>query len=599
MSRNEVNANRVLTGGTNSNINYNQLTIEHQKTGTPPTFQKAVVEEVIYNPKSLTLDDRQRIRDLVVNPVMVDSLAANSVIATLVSDGISNAVPTKVILFPFFQSHIMLPIQAGEQVTVVFEDLQKFGFTNGKWITRTSEGLPVEDPNFTHGDRRYNTIYTGTIRTSEAAEGPPSTLSYAPDFQNGGDQPSSYTLPQNGPTNAYEVIYRKTISGSFGHSYETVPRWTKRPQEFVIQGMNNSLIMIGQDRIGYVTGSGANSTEQKDFSGTIDIVAGRGRFPLYQDDSSIPAGMSAHNKTSPFPVENTRGNEEVDKYPSLNGRREHLEEGDPDFIHDAARIYLSMKTLGDTNFRLEKTPQGSANSAMQIGGINYSTASLYPVQPTSSSIKVGSSYVVNKADHLRYVARRSEPSEDEFDPIINGSLLLIKEGKNRTPERNDAQASPSDHLSYFYMSPEGRVQIDGMQIFLGGAALRVDNQMPVPDVPLLLSTGSADMSEIIPAVENLFAGSEPYIKWSEFKKVVEGLHQQLNDLQNAFSGLVQDINSAKASSYCPPFGVDPAWAPLAANARSRNSQLESTVTVHRTETNNAVFRCRSAKIFGQ
>ena len=40
-------------------------------------------------------------------------------------------------------------------------------------------------------------------------------------------------------------------------------------------------------------------------------------------------------------------------------------EGDPDFIHDAARIYVSMKTLGDINFKTAKTTQGAVNDALK------------------------------------------------------------------------------------------------------------------------------------------------------------------------------------------------------------------------------------------
>lgn len=601
MANTNINANRVLTGATSTVLDIPQLVIDSQRAGVPPSFQRAVVEEVVFNPKALTQGDLDRIRAAVANSTAVDTICSNSVIATLISDGLSNATPTKVLLAPFFQSHLMLPVQVGEQVTVLFEDIQKYGLLGGKWVTRSSEALSVEDPNFTHSDRRFSSVYRGTTRTSSSSGG-----RYSPEFPNGGGADNTNSLPQDGSTNPFEVIYQRSIhtsgSSALAHSYEVVPRWTKRPQEFVIQGMNNALIMVGQDRTGYVTGS-LSSPEQKDYAGTIDIVAGRGRFQLLPSQDNASEIDRRHKRTSPLVSVNTRGLEETDKTPVLSGRQQRLTEGDPDFLHDAARIYVSMKTQGDANFRLQRTESGAVNSAMQETGINYSTASLYPTQPQSSSLKVGTSYVVGKADNLRFVARRSDPREDTAgDGVLSGSILLLKEGKNRTPEDRTVQAASTDHLAYLFITPEGRVQVDGMQIFLGGAALRTDNQYPPPDVPLtIVPPGTAttpNMAEISPPAENLYAGAEPFIKWSEFRRVVEGLHQQINDLQDMVSGLVQDLNAATGGSSCVPFGPDTAWVPLAQSAGQRNAQLENHIAAHRTETNEAVFRARSAKVFG-
>jgi hypothetical protein len=600
MAGNNINVGRALTGATNSDINYKNLALDQHRSSTAPTFQRAVVHEVIYNPKVLAESDRSRLRAMISNPTAVDMLAANSVIATLITDGMSTAMPTKVLIPPFFQSHFMLPIRAGEQVIVLFEDAQKNGILGGKWISRASEGLPVEDPNFTHSDRRFSSLYAPATNTSESAAR--STGTAIPNFQNGGGRANTYSISQADASDPYGEIYRASISGSLPATYEVVPRWTKRPQELVLQGMNNSLIMLGQDRVGNAAKQPDDprvlpgGTEQTMFAGAIDLVTGRGRYPLAITDTRIPDEQAQHKGTSAFVVTNSRGLEEVDKAPKINGKLEQLAEGDPDFIRDAARIYVSMKTLGDSNFHLARTTDGGVDDAMQTTGINYSPLSLYPVQFPSSSIRVGSSYVVNKADHLRLVARRSVPSEDQLgDPVISGSLLLIKEGKNRTPEEPLAQASDSDHLAYMYFSPEGRVQLDGMQIFLGGAACRVENQNPPPDVP---SNINGSNSEIEVGGDNLFAGAEPYIKWSEFKKVVEGLQNQINDLHDAFASLSDKLNSTIGNSVCTPFGPDAAWAPLAADVSGIVSSLESSVESHRTETNQAVYRSRSAKIFG-
>jgi hypothetical protein len=592
-----INANRLVTGATNAELNETRILLNNQSTSPAPTFQRAVVEEVVYNPKDLTSEDKDRIRAAVINPEFVDQIAANSVVAVLIADGISNANPTRVLLGPFFQSHMMLPVQAGEQVMVVFDDFQKFNFRQGKWLTRASEGLQTEDPNFTHNDRRFNATVVEATRTSVQVARSGSV--YTPNFPNGAGQSNTNTLPQNDSTNPYDLIYRKTISGSLQHQYEPVPRWTKRPQEFVLQGMNNSLIMLGQDRVGYVTGSSA--TEQKAFAGTIDMVAGRSRYMLSTGDSDIPTSQLQHKGTSPLLVTSSRDLVEVDKTPKLNNRNEQLKEGDPDFVRDAARIYVSMKTLGDTNFRLAKTTEGNVANALQSSGINYSANSLYPVQFSSSSANVGSSYVVAKADHVRIVGRRSVPAEDSLDPVINGSVLILKEGKNRTPEDKNVGSANTDHLAYLYMSPEGRVQVDGLQIFLGGSSIRQANtQTPASDRPSSISGSSP---EITVGDANEFAGSEPYIKWSEFKNVVEGLQRQINDLHDAYSDLVDGIqraaNGGPNGSVCQPGGPDVAWSFLSLSTIQERNKLNQKIQEHRLFTNRSVYKSRSAKIFGQ
>lgn len=590
MPNENLNVGRILAGATEPTLNPTKLILNSQMAGSPPTFQRATVEEVIYNPKELTTQDRDRLKSLVVNQEEVDQAASNSVIATVISDGVSDSTPTKVLLSPFFQSHFMLPVQIGEQVTVVFEDFQKYGFKGGKWITRASEGLPVEDPNFTHNDRRFNAEYFAETRISQSLN----RNSYTPGFPNGGGSNNTNTLPQDTTTNPYDRLYQQSRSGSLQHAYEVVPRWTKRPQEFVIQGMNNSLIMLGRDRVGYVTSS---APEQTSYAGTIDIVTGRSRYLLTPEDSRT----TEHKRTSPFVVTNSRSLNEVDKVPRLNNRVEQIKEGDPDFVRDAARIYMSMKTLGDVNFKTARTTQGTVNDALQSSGINYSPTSLYPIQFASSSANVGSSYVVTKADHIRLIARRSVPAEDSLDPVISGSVLIVKEGRNRTPEDLNAGSAATDHLAYLYMSPEGRVQVDGMQIFLGGAAINTDPapanpQAPAPDRPRNKDGSTAELSV---GQQNAFAGAEPYIKWSEFKKVVEGLQNQIDALQTSYNQLVDNLNRATVQTSCAPGGPDAAWAGLYATCASNKEALNTRVQRSRVKTNEAVYKSRSSKIFGQ
>ena len=77
--------------------------------------------------------------------------------------------------------------------------------------------------------------------------------------------------------------------------------------------------------------------------GTIDIVAGRSRW--------ISKGNSG--RTIPPSRVNTRGFSEVNKDPRIlaaSGSVTNPNEGDPDFLEDASRIYVSMSTEIDRKF---------------------------------------------------------------------------------------------------------------------------------------------------------------------------------------------------------------------------------------------------------
>lgn len=616
-----INVNRILTGATYpGELPLERMAIGNSLGGIPPTIYRAVVERVLENPRSLSRDALLAICNSVANPNSVSTnLAENSVIALLVSDGVSNAIPTRLLVTPFHSSHMMLPITPGEHVQVIFDDFFRFGFAgNARWVSRVPESVYVEDLGFTHSDRRFLPDFAAVrdIAANSARE----QLARRPDylFPNGGETPPTLTLPAGSgisagsqaassiSVNPYQTIYLQA-SGSQIRTFEVVPRWAKRAGELVLQGSSNALIMLGKDRTSPVGLSG--SYDQTSYSGTVDIVVGRGRYR--RSPSNVEGATNSASDqvgaecyvTSPTVVTNSRGLLEAAHSPFENSS--NINDGNPDFSRDAARIYLSQRTPGDFVFRLQPTAAGNPGDAMQPEGLNYSPAALHPMpqqfaSTTNNTVSEhGNSYFVAKADNLRLVARRSLPTDQAISsntvPPFSGSILLLKEGKNRSPEDPNAQTAASDHMAYFFISPEGRVQIDGMQIFLGGAAA-AKGQFPAPDMPN--STEGYSATSLSPGSSNNFAGLEPYIKWSEFKKVVEGLQNQINNLHNALSSVSDAINVAANSSLCPPNGPDAAWTVL----KTRCSQIMETAEVNversRSRTNAAVYRSRSARIFG-
>ena len=63
--------------------------------------------------------------------------------------------------FPFFSSHLCLPVKPGEHVWCFYDNVG--GKKIGYWISRKIAFLPVEDANYTHYDR--NSAITEAIHT--------------------------------------------------------------------------------------------------------------------------------------------------------------------------------------------------------------------------------------------------------------------------------------------------------------------------------------------------------------------------------------------------------------------------------------------------
>ena len=365
-----------------------------------PAFQQAVVREVFYDPALL---DKDRIAELEfhsnLNPsqkIYLERMPRHSVIAALVSDGVSSN--QNEIFFPFFPPHMILPIKAGERIWI-FKDNSKANVEYGFWVCRVTEPRDIDDLNLTHADRKLDT-------TTQKGE-PPTFANGA--LIKGKDGPviQSSTVTLNGKEDEFEQIIQDSDSGKL-IEFEEVPRFTARPGDHVIQGSNNTLIVLGTDRTSTAAETETNpdaktrkgkrvkgkpEKDAKKKSGTIDIVVGRG-----QEASD----------SKPKKVQNTLKNDEVEK------REDNDKEGDPDFENDLARIYVSMKTAADDNFSIK-------TKGLEV-----------PLKKGSEA-----SAIVVKADHLRLIARKEirilvqpkfDSSEDECAAIVikeSGDIIFV------------------------------------------------------------------------------------------------------------------------------------------------------------------------------
>jgi len=304
--------------------------INEVRSNTPlPQFPIAVVEDVILNPAFLSEEEKTEIRNSVDNPEMVDRMPRKSIIARIVTREAGRSSNKSSVFMPFNQYDLQ-PIKPGEQAVVFYTDpyrSNRIGF----WMCRLAEPNDVDDLNYTHGDRRYDDNIKRP--TSERFDG--QNLTEKPGFPNGdGENDDSRTL---GGEKDFENIVKKAKASQY-HVNEPVPRYTPRPGDRIIQGSNNSRIVLGTDRNGPAT------TAPKAFSGAIDLVVGVG---------SVPKDRETPKENSPRVVKNTRGLLETEKVPQKRGFKDNPLEGDPNFQNDKSRIYLSMNGNADDDFEID------------------------------------------------------------------------------------------------------------------------------------------------------------------------------------------------------------------------------------------------------
>ena len=531
-------------------------TIEQVDTGyIHNVLVRGVVVEVMNDPSVFSDEEIEEMKLMVSQPSLIDSAPRNSILARIVSDGEDHSSPAAiknlggnkkekigtvgVIAYPFFPPNVCMPVKPGEQVWLITD-------TPGRknsimyWMSRISEPDYVDDINYTHSDRRYlggianktskekADISSGVRPASQANIDDPEFVELWDlnddglddrifGFPNGTSEIENYTLKEE---YAYEEIVK--ISEAYQQFRpQDVPRFTKRPGDFVIQGSNNTLICLGEDR-GWkknddpISSATSNATDndkklselKNSYSGAIDIVAGRGRYNWRLLNESVDTSLSPDPsstasrviKNSPHAKLGRDSYIETNKNPqasnnATDNRKDHPIEGDPDFYTDAARIIVSHSSNVDENFSI------SENLPTRIGESFGSYEVINSVNPSSVSAK---------ADEIRIIARKLSKDEPlPGAPEINGSIRLIKEG------------TKDDDLAAIMLLPDGTIQITGSRIILGRSTLDGGEG------------GGPGEGE-----------SQPYVKY-----------QQLEDLLNEFMDNILDFCKTLLTHTTPGFGA--------------------------------------------
>ena len=523
-------------------------------------FDRAVVIQTLSDPS--TRDPNNELLKSTLNEGMqleYRIAPRNSVICRLITNGAGLAENSDIVCFPFFSSHIMMPIKPGEQVWVLKEQPE---LSTGRyfWVSRIAEPVFVEDANFTHGDRRTQKIFKGTLNDSDTSGNfdDPRILR----FQNGESADPSVATIAGDQSAFFDII--ETADEATAVIYEPVPRMTKRPGDLVLQGSNNSSIRLGTT-MGFDSAVRPLPTDKTSIAmtvdgvdvdrGCIDIVAGRGRiFQSFADEkkvSKINKEQPAPDKsTRPFIEENELGEFETDKNivtlqdtaiaEKMGNSKSNPHEGDPDFLMDASRVFVSSNA--NIDLMLDTGLKGIAKK--------FDT----PIADMS-----GPSVAV-KSDHIRIVARKSklaknaknEPKDiDKLNPPSNGSIRIIKEGE------------PDTDLAMIVIEPDGTIQISGSKIFLG----RTKDDGGEGDGP-----GDGK--------------SQPYVKYSELDLL---LNKTFDDLKDFVTKLQTNFNSNTTPGFGGP---NPA---LIKSATDECTVFLSAIEKRRGE----IVKLKSKRIFGE
>jgi len=176
----------------------------------------------------------------------------NSIKARIITGGLDKYIPDEnlPVFWPIF-SHDVMPIKETEYVYVLFEDTIEQ--THGLWFCRIPEPDKVSTPNLTPGKKRYE-----ENPDNDFGELPPDQA-----IQDTDEPPTTVEISDNFVT-------------------EEIPLFKPRVGDRVIEGSNNTIIVLGRDR------PDKDDSGEKETAGTVDIVAGR----TAPDDMNMADDMS-------------------------------------------------------------------------------------------------------------------------------------------------------------------------------------------------------------------------------------------------------------------------------------------------------------------
>lgn len=447
-----------------------------------PILQRFVVLDVVFDPQII---DAKKIEywehDLgISNSEFAHAAPRNAIIARRVQSNTSSPAEQAMILYPLFPPNLSLPCKPGEHVWVMFEDPTGTRKDLGYWMCRIVTAGYAEDVNHTHPHRAHDSSFNpGTKDKFEGKTKP----SY--EFRNGSvgyQDGERFTVPETatipGGDDAYPKLLQESDGGKLTH-YEPAPRYRKRPDEYVLEGSNNTLIVMGRDRNsvvakyeddpqrGQVPRIPVEDITQPG-AGKIDLVAGRGQTPT----------------TGGTPVDNSLGHKELGKSAS----ELVVNEGDPDFISDRSRILIAQKTKVDTNFELTRFNREFADGSSQ--------GSAHPHVGITDDPNLDDGAIVVKSDRLRFIAR--------------SDVEILVTGFERDADGHMVETTDPDKYCAIVLKTNGDIVI--RPALLGFIKLGGDDAnlgVLCTDLPVVAQNGTVTGQPLLTTMGGMVGGSKP------------------------------------------------------------------------------------------
>jgi len=351
---------QAILGGNNLSSQSGDYTISESKTGYQ--FLSGIVSEIITDPIEYKeiLDElsESEIKDSFKNWYAKDFLPLNTVVAYITDFSNSQNQIIRYFCFPFFSSHISLPIKAGEYVWILKESFENT--ENYYWLSRKHGIRQVDDLNYTNVERSDLIVnLQDQISKKKIPKTQQNKQAYTKSMSSNTFQPG-LGYQSNLPDEVnFDNIVESSVSYSSEFTQEPVPIIKKKCGDTLIQGSNNSFIHLTTEKfkVADETVNNLFSETQNQFSKrqacspAIDIGVYRKKEQLDLLKSSVGELREGNDFNS---VVSNRINQDI-KYHEIDKIGEMFENkktygNDETPLDCGARIYMSNNCSIDEIF---------------------------------------------------------------------------------------------------------------------------------------------------------------------------------------------------------------------------------------------------------
>ena len=410
--------------------------------------------------------------------------------------------------YPFFSSHVMLPIKPGEVVWVYkyqneeadrrnkISTLQyeaEFNFNKSYWLSRVHGESFSEDLNYTNFDREFI---------------PPILLESANQFANLDYIDNSKSAGFKPLKNLIGDYVDKNQNLYFGPTLKT----QKNPGDLVIQGSNNNAIMFtGKENnsgdITLVSGKGKLTTKERQFN---DFGTDTNRKKVEISTSLSKSNLSNIKKVEVYTSSKKKQVKKIEenfKYPQYYSENiltppaliNNVNEGNLDLNNDASIFQISdflsknhftklfdVSQLDKQNFYDDSLNSNIIQSEpIKIGDKEFTIKNQSPaIMKNNFEIPA----IVMKSNNIAIISREEKPAAN------SGNIFIVNNGTSL------------QNYSHITLNKNGNVNIDGAKITIGG-----DHRPNNPESGSIFLSPSSTMEPLVKG-DHLVAALESLIK---------------------------------------------------------------------------------------